>query len=126
MTVGKILVAEDNAVNQKLITMMLKELGLAADVANDGREAVQRFVAERYSLIIMDVSMPILDGLGATEQILELEKRQNLTHTPIIALTAHAIKGDREKFINAGMDDYLSKPIDMESLRGVVSKFLDG
>jgi CheY-like chemotaxis protein len=72
----------------------------------------------------MDASMPVLDGIAATRQILELETAESRSHTPIVALTAHAIKGDRERFLSAGMDDYLPKPIDLDALQEVVERQL--
>jgi CheY-like chemotaxis protein len=121
---ARALVAEDNAVNQKLILYMLEQAGVAADVAGDGQEAVDLFSSGRYDIVFMDASMPILDGVQATRRILTIEREQEREHTPIVALTAHAIKGDRERFLEAGMDDYLPKPISLESLQSVLARNL--
>ena len=121
---GRALVAEDNPVNQKLVGYMLREAGLEVDVAGDGAEAVRLFDGGRYDVVFMDASMPVLDGIEATRMILELEGRTGRPHTPIVALTAHAIKGDRERFLQAGMDDYLSKPIDTDALARVLRQLL--
>ena len=121
---ARALVAEDNSVNQKLIDMMLKELGINADIAGNGQEAMQKTSQNSYDIIFMDISMPVLDGVQATRQIVEYEKANKKPHTPIVALTAHALKGDRQTFLAAGMDDYLAKPIDMASLKSVLAKYL--
>ncbi|MBW1701402.1 MAG: response regulator [Deltaproteobacteria bacterium] len=117
----RILVAEDNVVNQKLVIRMLEKAGHTPVVAANGREAVDRFKAEHFDLILMDVQMPEMDGYEATGVIREKEKETG-GHIPIIALTAHAMKGDREKCIAAGMDDYLSKPIRAQELFEAIKK----
>jgi two-component system, sensor histidine kinase and response regulator len=118
------LVAEDNSINQKLITLMLKEIGIIADLAKDGFEAVEKYKNMKYDIILMDINMPIMDGIEATTKILEIEKSKNLKHTPIIALTAKSIAGDRESILGSGMDDYLSKPISISKLCGALSQYL--
>ena len=117
----RILVAEDNVVNQKLVIRMLEKAGHTPVVAANGREAVDKFKAEHFDLILMDVQMPEMDGYEATGVIREKEKEKG-GHIPIIALTAHAMKGDREKCIAAGMDDYLSKPIRAQELFEAIKK----
>jgi two-component system, sensor histidine kinase and response regulator len=111
----RVLVAEDNPVNQKLTVRLLERCGHSAIVANNGLEALKAFQSESFDLIIMDVQMPDMSGLEATEEIRKVEA-QTGDHVPIIALTAHAMKGDLEKCLNAGMDDYLSKPIHVRDL----------
>jgi two-component system, sensor histidine kinase and response regulator len=110
-----VLVAEDNPVNQKLTVRLLERCGHSAIVANNGLEALKAFQSQSFDLIIMDVQMPDMSGLEATEEIRKAEA-QTGDHVPIIALTAHAMKGDLEKCLNAGMDDYLSKPIHVKDL----------
>ncbi len=109
-----ILLAEDNPVNQKLAARLLEKAGNRVDIANNGQEVLEKIRQNHYDLILMDVQMPILDGLKATEKIREME--DNGTHIPIIALTAHAMKGDSERCLAAGMDGYVSKPIRKEEL----------
>ncbi|MFA6223303.1 MAG: response regulator [Desulfomonilaceae bacterium] len=111
----EILVAEDNLINQKLATYMLKGLGHNVSIATNGQEALDSIRKARFDVILMDVQMPVMDGLEATKRIREQEKSLN-RHTPIVALTAHAMKGDRERCLEAGMDDYISKPINYHEL----------
>ncbi len=121
---GSALVAEDNIINQKLITLMLKEIGISTDLAKNGAEAVEKFNNMKYDLILMDINMPVMDGIEATKKILETEQTKNLEHTPIIALTAKSIIGDRETILGSGMDDYLTKPISINKLLGALSPLL--
>ncbi|MCX7921988.1 MAG: MEKHLA domain-containing protein [Clostridia bacterium] len=110
----KLLLVEDDEVNQTVITRMLKEKGCSVDIANNGFEALNLYASNKYNAILMDIQMPGMDGIETTKRILESEGDQK--HTPIIALTAHALQGDREKFIAMGMDEYLAKPIRIEEL----------
>ncbi len=121
----KILLVEDNKANQMFMSLILKKFSLKYEIANDGNEAVELFKKNSYDLILMDENMPNLNGIEATKQILEIEKQNNLEHTPIIALTANALKGDREKFMEAGMDEYLSKPLNKEKLAMTIKIFLN-
>ena len=124
-TANKILIAEDNPVNQKVTSDTLKKLGYEVTVANNGREAFDSFKANHFDLILMDCQMPIMDGYEATQAIREHESNSG-KHTPIIAATAHAMRGDKEKCLEAGMDDYLSKPIRMMALKEKVEEWLSG
>jgi signal transduction histidine kinase/ActR/RegA family two-component response regulator len=119
-----ILLVEDNTTNQMLMKLMLSKLSLTFDIANDGLEAVEAYQKSQYDLILMDENMPNLNGIGATQKILAIEEEQGLEHTPIVALTANSLQGDRERFISAGMDEYLAKPIKKQKLTEVLSKFL--
>ncbi|MDB5360224.1 MAG: hypothetical protein JWO51_1521 [Rhodospirillales bacterium] len=120
----KILVAEDNHINQLLVVTLLEEAGYLVDVVEDGLEAVAAVRRESYDLVLMDAQMPNMDGLQATRAIRELgDGRRRL---PIIALTANAMAGDREHYIAAGMDDYLSKPIDAASMLSMVQAWMAG
>ncbi|MBW4491520.1 MAG: PAS domain S-box protein [Oscillatoria princeps RMCB-10] len=110
----KILVVEDNAINQKVVINQLKQLGYLADCAGNGQQALDILQKKEYDIVLMDCQMPVLDGYGATEV---LRKREGADrHTVVIAMTANAMKGDRERCLAAGMDDYLSKPVDMTAL----------
>ena len=121
---GHILIVEDNETNSMFIGIILDNNGLTYEIAHNGVEAIEKFQGENYDLILMDENMPQLSGTGATKAILEIEKKQKLKHTPIISLTANAFSGDRERFLEAGMDDYLSKPVEPSKLIQVVKKFL--
>ena len=119
----RILVAEDNAVNQKLIARLLEKRGHNVKIAANGREALGALEQGTFDLVLMDLQMPEMDGFEATD---ELRKREKLSalHTSVIALTAHAMKGDRERCLNAGMDGYLSKPIRAKELDDVLEGYI--
>jgi len=119
----KILVAEDNAINQKLILAVLNNLGLNVSIANNGEEAVSMRKENHYDMIFMDIQMPIMGGVEATHKILEYEKETNSPHIPIIALTANALTGDREKYMREGMDDYTTKPLNIQKIEELVMNF---
>lgn len=118
---AKVLLAEDNKANQLLMKLLLNELGLDVTVCNDGLEAIEACKEDDFALILMDENMPNLNGIEATAQIRELKCAE---HTPIIAVTANALKGDRQRFLDAGMDDYIAKPIDAVILEKKLRKYL--
>ena len=118
----RILLAEDNPVNQRLALRLLEKLGHRITLVDNGLDAVERAMHGGHDLILMDVQMPGLDGLSATRRIRQWEVDHG-GHVPIIAMTARAMQGDRERCLEAGMDDYLSKPIDSERLRQLVGRF---
>ncbi|MCK5541210.1 MAG: response regulator [Desulfobacterales bacterium] len=125
-TVLNILLAEDNKMNQKVAINMLKKIGHSYKIAENGKKAVEEFKNNKYDLILMDGQMPEMDGFEATRQIRKIEKNsKDSKHIPIIALTANAMKGDRERFIEAGMDDYLTKPVKREALAKAISAFIE-
>ncbi|MEX0717464.1 MAG: response regulator [Planctomycetaceae bacterium] len=117
----RVLVAEDNVVNQKLVQRLLTKLGHSARVTANGAEALEARRSEPFDLILMDVQMPVLDGFEATAAI-RAEERTTGRHIPIIALTAHAMKGDREACLAAGMDGYVTKPLEMERLQAALDE----
>jgi two-component system sensor histidine kinase/response regulator len=120
----RILVVEDNAVNQKLALRLFEKLGCRADAVANGKEAIKALEMVLYDVVFMDVQMPEMDGYEATKVIRDPQSHVQNHGVPIIAMTAHAMKGDRERCIEAGMDDYISKPIRSEKLQGVIEKFL--
>jgi CheY-like chemotaxis protein len=118
-----ILVAEDNTINQKLIKNVLNGFGVDVTLASNGQEAFDLRIHNDYDLIFMDIQMPVLGGIEATQKILAYEEKNRLRHVPIVALTANALSGDREKYMDAGMDNYLSKPIDLERLNILLQEY---
>jgi len=121
---GNILVAEDNFINQKLIKQILERYGVTVELANNGLEAFEKRKRETYDLIFMDIQMPVMDGVEATHEIINFEVEEKLEHTPIVALTANALNGDRERFISEGLDEYISKPIETNELLYILKMFL--
>jgi len=118
----RILVVEDNLVNQKLSARLLEKMGHRVTVAGNGKEALEHLAQQEFDLILMDVQMPEMNGFETTARIREAE-RETGRHVPIIALTAHAIKGYRDKCLKAGMDGYISKPIKPAEMRQVIEKY---
>jgi two-component system, sensor histidine kinase and response regulator len=116
----RVLLAEDNAVNQHLTRKLLEKRGHTVAVAGNGREALTLLEKQSFDLVLMDVQMPEMDGFEATAAIREREKRTS-EHLPIIAMTAHAMKGDEERCLGAGMDGYVAKPINAEDLFKVIA-----
>jgi two-component system sensor histidine kinase/response regulator len=115
-------VVEDNQVNQKVVTAILRKRGFVIELANDGREALAKLdSAGDFDLILMDVQMPALDGLEATRLI---RKDERWKHLPIVAMTAHAMTGDKERCLEAGMNGYISKPVHPSHLLATVDEFL--
>jgi len=119
----KILLVEDNLINQKITHLTLKPLVATIDTASNGKEALDKFGTASYDLILMDIQMPIMSGLVAAEKIRALEASTN-THIPIIAITANAMLGDKEKCISAGIDDYISKPFQPSALIDKIKKII--
>ncbi len=120
-----VLVAEDNLINQKLILNVLNRLGVEVSIASNGREALESCMKNEYDMIFMDIEMPVMGGMEATGQILNYERKNHKKHIPIVALTANALSGDREKYMGAGMDFYLSKPIHLEELNVLLKEYFE-
>ncbi len=120
----KALVVEDNLINQRLIKILLQEYNLQVTTAGDGEEAVKLCMSHDYNIIFMDIDMPIKDGILATQEIKQQRSPAKTKHMPIVALTALAMEGDRERIIDEGLDDYLSKPLTREKLEYVLQKHL--
>jgi two-component system, sensor histidine kinase and response regulator len=118
---GLVLLVEDNEVNQKVAQKYLERLGCHVRAAYDGAAGVKAFTEDRFDLVLMDMQMPVMDGLTATREIRKLERGNR--HTPIVALTANVLAGQLERCLEAGMDDFLSKPLDVARLRDVLDRF---
>ena len=121
---ARILLAEDNAVNQKVALKILERLGYRADVVGDGKEALAALERIPYDLVLMDVQMPEMDGFEATRAIRDGRAKVLDRNVPIIAMTAHAMKGDRERCLEAGMDDYIGKPVTPTAVKEILDKYL--
>jgi signal transduction histidine kinase/DNA-binding response OmpR family regulator len=121
----KALVVEDNPVNLKMIVRTLEKLGITSDTAKDGKESVEMYMKNRnqYDIVFMDIQMPVMNGVDATKAIIKYEKKNHLTHTPIVAVTTNALKGDRERYLAEGMDEYIAKPIDLNKFITVLKQF---
>ena len=123
---GQVLLAEDNVVNQQVAVTVLEQIGCSVTVVGDGSQALDRLEESRFDLILMDCQMPVMDGFAASQTIRKLESLDDSRHRiPIVALTANAMKGDRERCLEAGMDDYLSKPFGQKELRALLERWLD-
>jgi len=120
----RILIVEDEQSNQMLVTKQLQQLGYQTTLANNGKEAIELIQKENFDLILMDLQMPKLNGIEATKQIRKLEKEQKQPHIPIIAMTAHLIEHDKQTCLEAGMNSYLSKPLNLSKLNETVTQFL--
>ncbi len=119
----RLLLAEDNATNQKFAVRALTKAGHSVTVANNGREAVDACIADNFDAVLMDIQMPVMDGYLATAEIRRREASSR--HTPIIAMTAHAMKGDKEKCLDAGMDGYVTKPIKSRVMLQEIARVLE-
>jgi len=119
----KILLVEDNILNQRVVTFSLKKYNHEVTIANNGLEAVELFRDHKFDVILMDLMMPVMDGLEATVKIREEEEMNNSDkRIPIIAITANTMDNDRDKCISYGMDDFMSKPFDIEKLHDIFSE----
>jgi CheY-like chemotaxis protein len=115
-----ILLVEDNLLNQRIVTFSLKKYNHEVTIANHGVEAVELFLERKFDVILMDIMMPVMDGIEATIKIREIENVNNFkVRTPIIALTANTMDNDRDKCISFGMDEFMTKPFDIEKLKAI-------
>ena len=121
---GKVLLVEDNPVNRQVAQRLLSLSGLQVETAEHGREALDKLRSTAYAAVFMDCQMPVMDGYTATHEWRRIEQAQGRTRVPIIAMTANAMVGDREKCLDAGMDDYLSKPIHRQTLLDILARWL--
>ncbi|MFK5881525.1 MAG: response regulator [Sulfurospirillum sp.] len=121
---ANVLIAEDNEINQKLIRRTLEDLGLKITIATNGLEALEKRKTNNYDLIFMDIAMPVMDGVISTQEIIKYEEQKSIPHIPIIAITANALKGDRERFMKEGLDEYITKPIKKDSILNVLNMFI--
>lgn len=118
-----ILLVEDNILNQRITTFSLKKFNHEVDIANNGLEAVNKYREKDYDVILMDIMMPVMDGLEATFQIRKYEKENDAkSHTPVIAITANTLDNDRDKCLATGMDEYMAKPFDMNRLNEIFNE----
>lgn len=123
--IKKILLAEDDAVSRNMVTLLLKQRGFEVVAVENGLEAIAAFEKSKFDVILMDINMPYMDGYSATVMIRSKEKQMNY-RTPIIAMTAYALKGDRGKCLEVGMDDYISKPISIAQAMDIIEKYANG
>ncbi len=121
----RILVAEDNLVNQRVVKTLLERRGHSVELADTGAAAVERAVQQKFDVILMDVQMPEMDGMEATRFLRQKDAERGV-RTPIVMVTAHAMQGDRERFLAAGADGYVTKPIQMEQLEAEIAAALAG
>jgi len=119
-----VLIIDDAATNCALAERQLARLGFASDCAENGQEGLNKAAAKTYSLILVDSSMPVMDGPTFTQNFREFERAHGRDHVPVIALTAHALRGDAERLLAAGMDDYLSKPVTLDRLEAMLRTWL--
>lgn len=121
LTGRRVLVVEDNEINRDLASELLCDLGIRTAIAVDGRQGVDQILAQPFDLVLMDIQMPVMDGLAAT-RLVRADAR--FRHLPIIAMTAHAMRGDRERSLDAGMNDHLTKPINPATLSAILSRWM--
>lgn len=117
-----ILLVEDNVLNQRIVTFSLKKYNHTVEIANNGLEALEIYKKRKFDVILMDIMMPVMDGLEATLRIREYENVNSISQTPIIAVTANTMDNDREKCLSYGMNDFMAKPFDVEKLKTIFNE----
>jgi len=120
----KALIVEDNPINRKMLKHTLKNVGIISDIAENGQIGFNMAKQNQYDIIFMDIQMPIMNGVEATKAIINYEKENKIPHTPIVAVTANALKGDRERYMSEGMDEYVPKPVNLQNFFSVLKKIL--
>lgn len=120
----RVLLVEDELVNQMVCKQVLQKMGIEVTAVENGQQAIDAVFSDRFDLVLMDCQMPVMDGYAATRSIRTDEQARSLPRLPIIAFTAHAMRGDREACIDAGMDDYLSKPFEIVDLQNILQQWL--
>ncbi len=120
----RILMVEDNLINQKISKITLEKSGCKLDVASNGKEGLEKYIQKPYDLILMDIQMPVMDGLEATRQIRKFEKERGERHAFIVALTANALESDRKKAMTVGMDGFIAKPFNPKELFKILHGFI--
>jgi CheY-like chemotaxis protein len=120
----KVLIAEDNQLSQKVIRGMMQKLGIDHTLVNNGREAVQAVMREHFDIILMDCDMPFVDGYSATQEIRQWERQESREALPILALTAHILEEQKQKALNSGMNEHLSKPIELGDLQNALLRWV--
>ena len=120
----KALIVEDNPINRKMLKHTLKNIGIHSDIAENGQIGFNMAKQNQYDIIFMDIQMPIMNGVEATKAIINYENENQLPHTPIVAVTANALKGDRERYMSEGMDEYVPKPVNLQNFFEVLKKIL--
>jgi CheY-like chemotaxis protein len=121
---ARVLVVEDELINQMVSRQVLQKMSIEVTVVENGQQAIDAVVSDRFDLVLMDCQMPVMDGYAATRSIRANEQARGIARLPIIAFTAHAMRGDREVCIDAGMDDYLSKPFEIIDLQNILQQWL--
>jgi|AAUQ01.1.fsa_nt_gi CheY-like chemotaxis protein len=120
----KALIVEDNPINRKMLKHTLKNIGILADIAENGQIGFDMAKKFRYDIIFMDIQMPVMNGIEATKAIIKYERDNKIEHTPIIAVTANALKGDRDRYLKEGMDEYIPKPIILDKFFSILRDIL--
>ena len=122
---ARILVAEDEPVNQQVIGKLLGMAGFSYDIAENGEKAIELFKQKEYDAALFDVQMPVMDGIAATQQIREIEQKEHKKRLPIIAVTARAMFGDKERILENKLDDYIAKPYNLNTVVETLNRYID-
>jgi len=121
---SKALIVEDNPINRKMLKHTLKNIGIVSDIAENGQIGFNMAKKIKYDIIFMDIQMPVMNGIETTKAIIEYENRNSIPHTPIVAVTANALRGDRDRYLKEGIDEYIPKPINLDDFFSILRKIL--